>query len=304
MHNPLSDDGVQAIDLGSGAMDDDQFRKLAAEARRQGQPPVPVFRTGTDLAPVVPNLPAVPPPPDPARSWAALAEVTLDPAQLARNGLFPRTSTDPVVAAFDILRTRTLLAMQDHGWRRIAITSPGHGCGKSLVAANLALSFARRPATRTLLLDLDLRRPALAPLFGLRETEPLSDMLTGARPVQSHLLRVGQSLGLGLNGAAVEDPGALIQSPPFVSVIDSLGEALAPDVILFDLPPALVTDDVIALLPRVDAVLLVADGTRTTAAEVMSCERLFGGRVPLLGVVLNRAQDLTLSRNRYGRGKG
>ncbi len=307
MHNISLEDGVPAEDAGSGGMDDVSLRKLEAAARQPVRARVRLFRPGTTLPVAGPvaglPVPVQPTPPDPVRAWNALTPVELDPARLARNGLFLRSGTDPAVAAFDILRTRTLLAMRDNGWQRIAVTSPTHGCGKSLVAANLALSFARRPDCRTVLIDLDLRRPGLAALFALRETEPLRDMLTGAQPAEQHLLRASPTLALGLNGSPVEDPSTLLQSHDIAGVIAAMTETLAPGAILFDLPPALVTDDVIALLPQVDAVLLVADGTRTTAAEVVSCERLFGGRVPLLGVVLNRAQDLSLTRYRYGRGK-
>lgn len=70
---------------------------------------------------------------------------------------------------------------------------------------------------------------------------------------------------------------------------------------VIDMPPALGNDDVISMLPRLDAVLLVADGTRTTAEDIRACERLFEGRVPLMGVVLNRAKDSTARRYRYGK---
>jgi Mrp family chromosome partitioning ATPase len=70
--------------------------------------------------------------------------------------------------------------------------------------------------------------------------------------------------------------------------------------VVIDAPPVLMSDDVLALLPQLDAVLLIVDGTKTTAAEVRACERLFDGQCPLMGVVLNRAQDRGLGRYRYG----
>ena len=63
-----------------------------------------------------------------------------------------------------------------------------------------------------------------------------------------------------------------------------------PDQVLFDLPPVLGYDDFSAFLPRVDAVLLVADATRTTAAHIAACEDVINGHSQLLGVVLNRAR--------------
>ena len=64
-----------------------------------------------------------------------------------------------------------------------------------------------------------------------------------------------------------------------------------PRAVLMAALAALECDDMLALSAQVDAVLLVTDGTRTTAAEIAACERMFENRIPLLAVVLNRAQD-------------
>lgn len=55
------------------------------------------------------------------------------------------TSDNPAAAAFDHLRNRLLHGLTQKGWRKIAISSPTHGCGKSTVATSLALTLARRP---------------------------------------------------------------------------------------------------------------------------------------------------------------
>ena len=63
------------------------------------------------------------------------------------------------------------------------------------------------------------------------------------------------------------------------------------DVALFDLPPVLHNDDVAAFLPQVDGVLLVSDGSQTTARHLKACEKMLAGHTQLLGVVLNRARS-------------
>jgi protein-tyrosine kinase len=307
MHKISLDDGQPINNLGPLPMDEDTFRKLAEEARRPLAARSGLFRPrGAAPRPVIANLP-VPvlrlTPPNPIRVWDSLATVTLDALRLEGNGLFAKPSTSPAAAAFDILRTRTLIAMQEHGWRRIAVTSPTHGCGKSLVAANLALSLSRRPETRTVLMDLDLRRPGLAPQFGLREANPLRDMLLGLQPIESHLVRVGTTLALGLNGRPESAAAEILHAADTAECITAMMDLLDPGAMLFDVPPALVSDDVIAGLPLFDALILVADGTRTTPAEITACERLFHGNIPILGIVLNRSQDRSLARMRYGRGR-
>ena len=63
--------------------------------------------------------------------------------------------------------------------RAIVVTSPNKGDGKSLTAANLALTMAQEFQQRVLLVDADLRRPTLHRLFGLRRTPGLTDVLMG-----------------------------------------------------------------------------------------------------------------------------
>ncbi len=233
--------------------------------------------------------------------WESLSPVTLDADHLIGNGLFPFASADPAATAFDMLRTRLLQGLSEKGWRRIGVTSPTHGCGKSFVASNLALSLARRPDSRTVLIDLDLRRPQLANLLGLRDTGSLQDYLSGEQPLESHFCRVGRNLALGMNGNSVQDSSGLLHNPETGHALQAVTDHLDPQVALFDLPPALVNDDVLALAPHLDAVLLVTDAKRSSPEEIRACERQFIGRIPLLGAVLNRASDRRIGRYRYGK---
>lgn len=239
---------------------------------------------------------------NPARVWDSLNVTVLEQAELARNGLFLNPSESPAAAAFDILRTRVSQAMAERGWRRIGITSPSHGCGKSFSAANLALALSRRPGSRTVLLDLDLRRPGLHRQFGIKPVGGLRDFLNGEQPLEAMLLRAGRGLALGLNADPMPDAGDVLHAPETENALQTLDTQLDPDLVVLDLPPVLAGDDVIALAGKIDAVLIVADGRQTTAREIGACERLLEGRIPVIGVVLNRAEDCGLRR--MGQGKG
>ena len=254
-------------------------------------------RTGHEIF----SVPQALVPLSPARVWDSIGPISLDAERLSGNGLFTQASANPAVTVFDILRTRLLQALRERGWQRIAVTSPTHGCGKSFVAANLALSLSRLPANRSILMDLELRRPHLAGIFGVADAAPLQEFLSGEQPLESHFRRFGKTLALGLNGAAVADPATVLQDPDTGHALDAMIVQLQPDAVIYDLPPVLVSDDVIAMIPHIDAVLLVADGTRTTADEIKATERLLEGRVPLMGVVLNKAQDRKLGRYTYGK---
>lgn len=239
---------------------------------------------------------------NPARVWESLGPVTLSASHLIGNGLLPESSSDPAAGIFDILRTRLLLGLAERGWRRIAVTSPTHGCGKSFVASNLALSLSRRSGSRTVLIDLDLRRPALADLWGVKDISPIEDFLSGEQPLELQFRRFGRTLALGFSSAPCAMAAERLHDPDTHLALDSMLEHLDPEVVIYDLPPALVSDDVLALTPCIDAVLLVTDGTRTSPEDIKATERLFDGRLPLLGVVLNRAQDRNAGRLHYDRG--
>jgi Mrp family chromosome partitioning ATPase len=307
-HDILLTSAVYSADLEQAPMDDESFRKMAEDVKRPRATGVSVFRTGAQsplgresrnhgTVGTALNLSL----PNPERVWESLSSASLDAGRLAGNGLFANPQQSKSTSYFDILRTRLLHAMQERGWKRIAVTSPTHGCGKTFVAANLALSLARRPSSRTVLLDLELRQPGLAKLFGISDFGSIREFLNGEQPLEAHFQRLGRTLALGLNCTALQDAAETLHEPATAEALDAMMAQLDPEMVIIDAPPALVSDDVLALLPQVDAVLLIVDGTRTTAEEVRSCERLFADQCPLMGVVLNRAQDLGLGRYRYGK---
>lgn len=239
-------------------------------------------------------------------AWDKLGEVPLDPYHLERHRMISAAREDPSHAAFDVLRTRLLQALADNGWRRVAITSPTKNCGKSFVAANLALSLSRAETARTLLLDVDLRNPSLAKLLGVRRPGALGDLLRGLVPPEHHIVRfgenpvgVGPNLGMGLNERVERGAGELLQSPEVAAVLAQLDEVLRPDVVLYDLPPALYHDDVLAFHRHYDGVLLVVGGGITKPDEISEVSRRLAQHTPLLGVVLNRAEGPSIRDYSY-----
>jgi Mrp family chromosome partitioning ATPase len=234
-----------------------------------------------------------------ADPWLALEEITLDPRLLARERIVTHDKSDPAHVAFDALRTRLLKALHDNRWSRIAITSPSKGCGKTMVACNLAFSLARQPETRSMLFDLDLRVPQLARRLGLRDGPAIESYLGGEIPPGKYLRRAGPNLALGLNAARVWNSAELIQSRRVAATLAATWELYRPNVVLFDMPPMLTSDDVLAFLPNVDGVLLVVGGGETKAREIEECERLMAEHTNFLGVVLNKAEDSGMPAYNY-----
>jgi protein-tyrosine kinase len=237
-------------------------------------------------------------PKSPTAFWDSLWSTKLDQKSLLANGLFTDPTSSDLAAHFDVLRTRLLLQVASSQWVRIAVTSPTPGCGKSFVAANLALSVARLPACRTLLVDLDLQAPQQASLFNRADVPPLSACLLGRAPIETQLQRVGQNLAVALNGKPEPRPYEILQDPVTIQALNDLHTRLQPDLSIFDLPSALESDDMLAMTSHLDAVLLVVDGTCTTPEEIRRCTQLLDGHIPLAGIVLNKAQDRGLGRMR------
>ncbi|MHA7875717.1 P-loop NTPase [Roseivivax sp.] len=240
------------------------------------------------------------------RLWARLQPFALDERMLDRNRIITASRYDPAYSSFDVLRTRLLQALSERGWTRVAITSPTQGCGKTFTAANLAISLARQENCRTILFDTDLRNPSLGKVFGLRGTGVIGNMFRGQVTPADHLRRVGpnaihagHNLAVGFNEAPETYASELLQDPRTARTLATIEENYDPDVMLFDMPPALYGDDVIAMRPCLDAVILVVGGGLTTEREIREVERRLGTETPLLGVVMNRAEGSSARKYSY-----
>lgn len=224
-------------------------------------------------------------------AWEILPQVPFDfcGQKSSRLPLVSAFRSSPTARAFDLLRTRLLHSLKAHGWKRVAVTSPMAGGGTTFCAVNLALSLARVPGNRTLLMDLNLRSPGVAAALGIAPHGDMAEFLAGEVALGDHLQRLSDTLAVGGNAVANADAAEILHDPRCETVIDAVIENTAADTVIFDLPPVLEHDDVAAFLPQVDGVLVVSDGEATTAAELAACEKMLAGQAPLLGVVLNRA---------------
>lgn len=234
-----------------------------------------------------------------AERWERLEELTLNPAHLNKERVVSFLKSDPAHVVFDVLRTRLLKVFKDNGWSRLAITSPTKGCGKTFVSCNLALSLARQPDVRTMLIDMDLKAPRIASCLGLKDPRSIAWFLTGQTAPEAYLRRIGPNLALGLNTERVRDSAELIGDDVTAATLTATRHGYAPDLTIFDLPPILVSDDAIAFLPQVDAVLLVVAAGETRPDDIAECERLLGDNTNFLGVLLNKCEAKSTDAYQY-----
>lgn len=231
-------------------------------------------------------------------AWKYMAHISVNETLLDRNLVITASRTDPAHSAVEVLRTRLMMALAERGWTRVAVTSPTDGCGKTFTAVNLAIALSRYDSCRTVLLDMDMRRPGdMARMLGTQAPGSMAEFLRGGRAVESHLLRMGQNLlkigpdlAIGLNDRVESYASEILKHPDTTRVLERMTAELKPDVVLYDMPSVLSHDDLLAFRQHFDAVLLVSGGGITTADDLSEVMRQMGETIPLLGVVLNRGE--------------
>lgn len=231
-------------------------------------------------------------------NWAALATFVPKAAHLQRNRIVAFSSGRDA-KPFDVIRTRLLQQMRKNNWRSVAITSPGPGCGKTMLCLNLAFSLGRQQDQRTLVIDLDWRRPSMAKYLGSGQTGNMAKVLDGTAAFADGVLRYGKNLAFASHTGPVRNSAELLQSAQTAQVLGAITAAYDPTVMIFDMPPMQAGDDVMAFASRVDCVLLVAAAEETTIKQVDACERDLATQTNMLGVILNKCRYMTDEGN-YG----
>ncbi|HTU65474.1 MAG TPA: CpsD/CapB family tyrosine-protein kinase [Steroidobacteraceae bacterium] len=203
---------------------------------------------------------------------------------------------EPGVAAqaYKMLRTQVLQRTRQHAMRCVGVISAASGEGKSVTAINLALSLAAESTQSVVLVDLDLRRPSIARTLGIEvgEGDGVEAVLTTQAPLSGALRRSAANDRIGIVPAAapVGASSELLAGPRAAELFRELRAIDGEPLVLVDLPPALLSDDVLALAPLLDGVVLVVTEERTRREDV---QRVFDllRNTPVIGTVLNASAD-------------
>ena len=202
------------------------------------------------------------------------------------------TLTDPRSAAAEAyrsLRTNLMFASVERPLETLLVTSSAQSEDKSVVLANLAVTFAQA-GNKTIIVDADLRRPAQHELWGIANERGLTDMILQDTAMSSPPLVATDISNLSVlpSGKLPPVPSDVLSSAKMSEVIGVL-RARA-HYILFDAPPILVAADAALLGAKVDGVVLamrVGVTRRDQAARAkQTLERV---HVRLLGVALTNA---------------
>lgn len=216
--------------------------------------------------------------------------VKLQLEHLEKNRIIAFNKSDQKSMVFDLLRTQVLQKMEENGWRTLAITSPTPEAGKTVVSINLAISIAQQTNKSAMLVDFDLRRPKIGSYLGISMERSLNDLLDGTAELPDVLVNPEiPRLVVLPTKRAVKNSTEILSSNKIADMIKDMRERFESRIIIFDLPPLLVTDDAIAVLPQIDCVLLVVANGMSSKREIEdSLHHLSAAN--LIGTVLNKAE--------------
>jgi capsular exopolysaccharide synthesis family protein len=198
---------------------------------------------------------------------------------------------------FRFLGVRLRQLQQKRLLKKVLITSSIPQEGKSMVAANLACTLARRARQRTLLVEGDLRRPALSRVFGLDKMPGICEWLQGdGTPNTSIYFLEGPGLWMLPVGSTPRNPLELLQSGRLSAVMDQLTAYF--DWIIIDSPPVLPLADTSIWMRQADGILLVTrQGTTEKQQLTRGLEAIEQSK--LLGALLNSSTTTAHSNYYY-----
>ncbi|WP_298976277.1 CpsD/CapB family tyrosine-protein kinase [uncultured Roseobacter sp.] len=275
----------------------EKLQKALSKARRDrggASAGTPRRRTPKTLSPAAPALIRPFPP-----VWDELQPIEPNPDTLTAHRVIT-LNAQAEANPFDILRTKIFLLMRQNGWTRLGITSPDKGCGKTTISCNLAVGFSRQQEVRSMLFDLDFRRPGIASIFEHRPEHDVRALLTGEVSAAEQMVRLRTNVAISMSKNPVSDPTQILLSQKAVSVMDDIQKEFEPDIMIYDLPPMLVTDDARAVLKNVDCALIISRAEHTKVSQLDVCEREVAEHTNVLGVVLNSCRHLESTEEYYG----
>jgi capsular exopolysaccharide synthesis family protein len=208
-----------------------------------------------------------------------------------RGGILPFVQPDdkrhPFVESYRNLRSSLLyMAAMGKGPHTLLVTSAVPNDGKSITAANLAITLAMGGA-RVLLVDADLRKGTLHNQLNIQNDTGLSEALsqkTDWRPAVKDTNV--PNLRLLPRGATTQRSSELFIGPVMEKILQEVNKEY--DYVLIDTAPVMAADDVTSLAPRVDGVIFVIRAEYTSARVARaSLDMLYQRKVRVLGLVFN-----------------
>ena len=204
----------------------------------------------------------------------------------ARRQILNKNSGFAVREAYKTLRTNVRFFLRGKGCKRISITSAMSGEGKSITLLNLAISIAE-DGQKVLLIDADLRRPAMSRLMMEIASPGLSNVLAGLDGIEDAIRKeVYPNLDVLFSGDVPPNPSELLGGDKMRELIEEMSKKY--DYVLVDTPPVSVVSDASIVTHLLDGVLLlVRQGHSNKEAVKRAVANLELTGIKPLGFVLN-----------------
>jgi succinoglycan biosynthesis transport protein ExoP len=209
--------------------------------------------------------------------------------------LTEKESRSHIAEAFRSLRANIKLSRAEGFPSSILITGPDAGSGKSMIAINLALSFVSS-GKKVLLVDTDLRRPAIEKYLKIKKEKGLTELLVnegqGIQPLSIDGLKVIPS------GKLPPNPSELLDSDRMKQLLNQWKKEY--DIVLLDSPPLMTVSDSRILASEVEETLLVASYGETNRHMIAQTSELLKQlSIKALGYILNKV-DIHKEYGYYG----
>ena len=221
--------------------------------------------------------------------------VQLNPAHLESTRIVGHGAIGAQSRYYDMMRTQILQQMDQNAWQFLSVTSATAGCGKTVTACNLALSIARLPERSVLLVDMDMQKPKVTEYLGIKANEGLLSVLEGKASLADVMVQasIGPNKLLVLPGETCKSgTSEWMASQTMATLLQTIKREFRSRIVIFDMPPMLLGDDVISILPQMDAVLLVAAVGSTSVSDIKECHKHLKA-TPVVRVVVNRVTEAT-----------
>jgi capsular exopolysaccharide synthesis family protein len=192
----------------------------------------------------------------------------------------------PISEAYRSLRTNIHFANLDRPNKVILVSSSATKEGKSTTAANLAITIAQM-GSKTLLLDSDLRRPAIHNFFKMDRSYGLTNYLIGTMSFDEVIKKSDiPNLDIVTCGDIPPNPSEMLASRAMRTFLEEAKNRY--DMVILDSPPVIAVTDAAILSTRVDGVIMVVASGFVNRREVQRAITLLRNvNARILGVLLN-----------------